>query len=151
METSIINVNKLDFMYRDYLETNHAALEFNEEITKAFTFVGKDDCDAFRLNSPSSFFKFIKESDNTEPHMAVLRCMIPYAIATKLDDYNTGIYILSIVKNHMLVAFRKTLKLSKYTDITFIRPGNKSSIFKESDQYAGIEVRAFLTKRLPNV
>lgn len=137
--------NKLNLMYGSFLREDHTPFDANgiSGVTKA-----KNTEGAFMLQSPDKFLKSGFEV-NISPDFdqIVARAFIPYSAAIQIsDNYSQGVFLLSLIKNDMLLSVVKEIT-SDFDKPTFQRPGQPALYFRELENLAGVELRCFAARK----
>lgn len=141
-----LNLHKYNAMYGSFLNKEIQAFHM-KDISSAITVASVNDS-AFVLNSAITGPLGSVISDNSiNDDLIVLRCAIPYSIMLKMDDYETGIYYLSLIKNALVSTITSKIDKSQYGQILFQRPGQPNKFFGHLENVAGCELRCFVQKK----
>ena len=138
-------VEQLNRMYGSFLEIKCLPIEVNMK-SHPVTLAGKTE-GAFTLNdSVSATTRNLNNIYETQADQGIIRANIGLASSSKmLTDLGYGYFYLSILKNAMLMELSKFFNLNDHK-VIWSRPGKVDEFFRDFDNVAGYEVRAYIDK-----
>lgn len=107
--------------------------------------------EAFQLKDPAAFKKqelIVENRDFSTKDLTeqqIIRVYIPYSdaiIASK--DLEWGYEYFSVIKNEMLKKIAESG--TSYNQLSFLRPGQENLVFRDLENFAGLELRLYSNK-----